>query len=610
MSETCIVCLGDLGESDTTLGGAPTPAVKLEDGLETESKSPVRVPEEDDERIAHLLPCGHDLHNGCLKPWVERANSCPICRQCFNKVELSLLVGGPVISSYTVDDRTQVADIDPSMYIDELDDDPEFPPCPICDDDGNEEMLLSCDGCGVDYHTYCVELDEIPRGHWFCETCAAQRAVESVNPSHSSRRSHRLSDRRTRAQQRRERTRAQASHSGWARVWQSVWDRLNLDLDFPFDDEPSRSQMHRAARELSEQRDIRQWERRLQIAERQGGTNRFRETAAALLDVNEIRQLREARERRLSPEPESQEELRAWNALEKAKEIQLDPNSTKKKRKSPTASPSDAGPAIEPERPLKRPRTRRIPDHTDQSSDSPAESSTSTHKAHAGSTTRSEGPSFLQSLLKEVESSTAPEESVGQGRPTISSVAGHSSPLQSSPGASPTASNHASPRALSTTPPPSISPRSASPLFLTSKVEPVFPPPEFSPARSPPDSHRTIPEWRRNQSNELHHPRPRYQHSLRSSSPRSDEHSPARANMSLEAKEGVQKMVSSALKPHWHRSEISKNQFTEINRNVSRMLYEKVGGEQNLKDDDAKETWEKLASEEVAKAVQSIREGS
>ncbi|KAL8732039.1 MAG: hypothetical protein Q9166_002991 [cf. Caloplaca sp. 2 TL-2023] len=515
---------------------------------------------------------------------------------------------GPVTARYTVDDRTQVADIDPSMYIDELDDDPEFPPCPICDEDDNEELLLSCDGCGTDYHTYCVDLDNIPRGHWFCETCAMQRAIESVNTVRNTRRSHRPADRRTRAQQRRERTRAQASNSGWARVWQSVWDRLNLDLDFPFDDEPSASHGRREAHDPCEHRDIRQWERRLQIADRQGGANRFRETASALLDINEIRHFRAAPQRPASPEPESQEELRAWNALEKAKVIQLDSNPSTRKRKSPTASPSDATPVPEPDRPLKRPRTRRNPDVTDPSSDSAAESSGSGRRPNPVAAVRPEGPSFLQSLLKEVETSTATDDSKSHKRSSILPSAGHSSPPYSSPAASPPTSNDASPRALSTTPPPSLSPRSGSPIPLTSKVEPIFPAPEFSPTRSPPDNNRTIPEWQQNTSDELHHPRPRSRYPWDSSPPRSDEKSPPRTNMSLSAKECVAKMVSSALKPHYHKSEISKDQYTDINRSVSRMLYEKVGGEENLRYG-AKDTWERMATEEVAKAVRSLKAG-
>ncbi|KAL8783952.1 MAG: hypothetical protein Q9213_004282 [Squamulea squamosa] len=607
MSETCIVCLGDLGENGNDLDRALSPAVKLE-AVDADNKSLIPAPDQDDERIAHLLPCGHDLHNGCLKPWVERANSCPICRQSFNKVELSLLLGGPVASSYTVDNRTQVADIDPSMYIDELDDDPDFPPCPICDDDDNEELLLSCDGCGTDHHTYCVGLDEIPRGHWFCDTCVTQRAIESVTTNRSARRSHRLADRRTRAQQRRERTRVQASHSGWARVWQSVWDRLNIDLDFPFDDDTPVSRGRNGARDASEHRDVRQWERRLQIADRQGGANRFRETASALLDINEIRRVRAALERPASPKPESQEELRAWNALEKAKVIQMDSNANARKRKSPTASPSDGTPMPEPERPLKRPRTRRNPDVSDPPSDSAAESSGSVHRPTPVAPTRSEGPSFLQSLLKEVECSTPPEDSTGQYRSSNVPLTGHSSPAYSPLLVSPPASNHASPRALSATPPPSLSPRSGSPLSLTSKIEPIFPAPEFSPARSPPDNHRSVSEWQQN-NHEIRHPRPRSRYPWGSSPPRSDEKSPPRVNISLTAKESVAKMVSSALKPHYHRSEISKDQYTDINRNVSRMLYEKVGVEENLTDS-TKEDWEKVASEEVAKAVQSLRSGS
>lgn len=514
---------------------------------------------------------------------------------------------GPIFSSYTVDDRTQVADIDPSMYIDELDEDPEFPPCPICGDDDDEELLLSCDGCGIDYHTFCVDLDAIPRGHWFCDPCITQRAMENVSNSRSSRRSHRLADRRTRAQQRRERTRVQASHSGWARVWQSVWDRLNIDLDFPFDDESSGLLSHSGARDTFEHRDVRQWERRLQIADRQGGANRFRETASALLDINEIRRVRAALERPASPEPESQEELRAWNALEKAKVIQLDANANARKRKSPSASPSEAAHVPEPERPLKRPRTRRNLDNGDPPPESIPESSNSVRKPTHIAPARPEGPSFLQSLLKEVECSTPPDDSIGQHRSSHVAHAGRSSPSYSSPLASPPVSNQASPRALSATPPPSLSPRSGSPLSLTSKVEPIFPAPEFSPARSPPDNHRSISEWQHN-SCEIRHPRPRSRYPWGSSPPRSDENSPPRVNMSLTAKEGVAKMVSSALKPHYHRSEISKDQYTDINRSVSRMLYEKVGVEENL-NDGARESWKKMASEEVAKAVECLKSG-
>ena len=72
--------------------------------------------------------------------------------------------------------------------------------------------------------------------------------------------------------------------------------------------------------------------------------------------------------------------------------------------------------------------------------------------------------------------------------------------------------------------------------------------------------------------------------------------------MSLSAKLDVQKMVSAALKPHYKSNAVSKDQYTDINRNISRMLYDKVGDTGNI-NGDAKETWERLACDEVPKAV-------
>ena len=96
MSKTCIVCLEDLGED---VNPSP-PTVPLNTDNDTEASDESRISNtssnsvqksteiQEIKLIAHLLPCGHNLHDECLKPWVERANSCPICRQSFNMVEL------------------------------------------------------------------------------------------------------------------------------------------------------------------------------------------------------------------------------------------------------------------------------------------------------------------------------------------------------------------------------------------------------------------------------------------------------------------------------------------------------------------------------------------
>jgi hypothetical protein len=103
MSGTCIVCLGDLGESFSEVPALSSALAKspTENGLDKQASIEAHATITSDNAaddspalIAHLQPCGHNLHNDCLTPWVERANSCPICRQSFYSVELSDKVGG------------------------------------------------------------------------------------------------------------------------------------------------------------------------------------------------------------------------------------------------------------------------------------------------------------------------------------------------------------------------------------------------------------------------------------------------------------------------------------------------------------------------------------
>ncbi|PWY70691.1 PHD and RING finger domain protein [Aspergillus eucalypticola CBS 122712] len=614
MSDTCIVCLGDLGESASDpLAVAAEAAPRLDLGAEGKSADTSLNNHdgvdgtEDSGQIAQLLPCGHILHNNCLKPWVERANSCPICRRSFNMVELSDHPGGPVTSSYAVQDRVQQAEVDPSMIIEYIDDDfADFQPCPICGDADNEELLLLCDGCDVPSHTYCVGLDSVPTGPWYCARCVTQRRLgRSPETADWSSQTQDRRGRRTRAQRRRLQSRNQLNSLHWARVWQSVWDHLNIDLDFPFDDDMAAERARQEQRrEEAHQRDFRAWQRRFEVAEQQGGGNRFRDTAA-LLDIEAPRPSRPRVPREPTPEPESLEEMRAWNAFERAREIENDPSAARK-RKEPTLSPSPE--PTEPERKLKRPRTRRAEDLAARAVQNGESSRAASAQASARINAESSSePSFLQSLLKEVEESSNPNGVTPHGASGQSSIAptDHTTPGPSSPSISPAPSNHSSPRLSSVTPPPTLRSRPMSPLQLGSPADPSSPPfsPDVSPvgsARSAQDDHSSQVPTRR--------PNRRIPRSAtRSAAIRSDDSSPSRPGLSLKVKSDIQKLVGSSLKPYYRSKTITKEQYTEINRNISRKLYERAGDVETL-GIGAKATLATVAKEEVEKAVDALKQ--
>jgi CRISPR/Cas system CSM-associated protein Csm2 small subunit len=73
--------------------------------------------------------------------------------------------------------------------------------------------------------------------------------------------------------------------------------------------------------------------------------------------------------------------------------------------------------------------------------------------------------------------------------------------------------------------------------------------------------------------------------------------------MSAGAKEGINKIVKSVLAPHWKSQRITKEQYADINREVSRKLYEIVA-DRDVSEE--KDRWEKIATSEVATAVEAL----
>lgn len=543
---------------------------------------------------------------------------------------------GILLSEYTVEDKKQVAEFDQNAWVAENLEEEESNPCPICGASDNEDVLLLCDACDAPYHTYCVGLDRVPNGHWFCMECASDgaysRAAEPMHPEnliappYSGR-----SCPRTWANVRRARRRTRNDHwyGAWSVISMRVHDAAGLDLDFSEeeDDEMSRYRMHQR-RTADERREFRRWQQRLNIAGRQGARDVFRNATSRLLTADESPSAS-------SPSPPvDPEETRAWGALEKAKELDTSsPQNRKRKARSTTPSAGEASSEApkEPERKLKRPRTRRVPDRSGPSNAGSSSTQASravarpdTPSARLLAETGNEEPSFLSSLLKEVEMATPSDDDTA--RSIVSSmftapqrVASPSGDF-SSPAASPSplASSYHTPRASSITPPPHITKRSGSPLPLTSRVEPVFPPADYSPNRSPPEAPPPNNKHDQPHINEsststgepsvtLRQPRPRRQSPLTFRHPRSQDTSPARATMSIEEKEGISRIVKSALSRPWRSAEITKEQYACINRDVSRKLYEMVAGNENEAD---RGTWEKIAMQEVAKAVQGLATSS
>ena len=539
-------------------------------------------------------------------------------------------------STYEVSDKKQVADFDAAAWLEENPEEVEIEEledhsCHVCENEDTQDIVIVCDGCEACYHPICVGLEVLPAGDWYCQECLntstetrtplLPRWASGVPPSAgASRRPQRrvwqigmaaISNGPELSPSERHRN----TWHAWANVSNRIHAASGLELDF-LDDDPSMANFRRLERRASEERrDLLQWAERLNSATRRmrgAGAASSRPNAAvqalsaprasrgtgsrsniASHQISTSGMTREAtvthRSRRTTPSrepstPASPEQAMAWDDLDRAQNF-LEP-STSGSRKRRAESPAEQAERQEPERKLKRPRTRAILDNAGSSS-----SSSSNQTPYRPTVQTSDEPSFLASLLREVESATGEDRFHWSPSVSVQETATSPSNYHLSPATSPSpvSSTYHTPRASSLTPPPQSTRRVPSAQSISSSSRSRSPPPRRNDTSTP--------------NLEIRHPRPR--RALSISRPRSQETSPIRAAMPIEAKESINRIVKSALGPHWRTSRLTKDQYADINRDVSRKMYEIVADEwANVERDRC--AWERVAENEVEAAVRGL----
>ncbi|KAM0263504.1 hypothetical protein ACHAQJ_001122 [Trichoderma viride] len=643
--DQCIICLDPLPR--------PSSSTQSNEAAVDTATVPIAEAAEGDSNylniVAALDGCDHIIHDACIRSWAQKTNTCPICRKPFHSVRVYNGLDGIAVTTYEVEDKKQVAEFDVQQWLGENPDEEEEEsnPCPICNSAEREDILLLCDSCDTAYHTHCIGIDYIPEGAWYCMECAhlfqstdeqpeagaaSETSPRPQNVRRPAPRPNRGFHVRTRARLRR--ARRQARNLEWQGAWGQFSGRFyeisELDLD-NHDDEDEDLERFRRFQQL-DRRELQRWQQRINIAQRLGAQESFASNIPPQISE---------RLQPLPPPVETREERQAWGALDRAREAEgvSSPNTRKRKARSVTASPIEQ-PTQEPERKLKRPRTRRLPTHGESSAATalPPAAGPSTGRQPNGTSLRSsnagqndaEPTLVVSSLLKELEPNAHSEDEA-------SGTASGWRPYHeaSSPALSPSPSAYSSPRALSLTPPPlpNLNGRPSSPtLSLSTHIEPVYPPANYSPTNSPTsysptrfsssdhsdsESRPAKPEPRNEGRSEnrlesrpleLRQPRPRRVHQMspESSPTRGDENS-MRHTMTTEEKKNVNDIVRNALRPHWRAQKLTVEQYATINRDISRKLYDEVKDASSLDDESRRQIWEKRVTQEVARAISELQ---
>ena len=122
--------------------------------------------------LANPDGCNHDFCKTCLFEWSQRSSKCPMCKTLYNNIyyydngikkqisvtEIKNKYRKHLNESENNEESEDEANIDEGCYI-----------CGKNTDPGN---LLVCDRCKEKCcHYYCINLNKIPEGKWYCSYC-------------------------------------------------------------------------------------------------------------------------------------------------------------------------------------------------------------------------------------------------------------------------------------------------------------------------------------------------------------------------------------------------------------------------------------------------------
>lgn len=137
--------------------------------------------------LANPDGCNHDFCKSCLFEWTQRSNKCPLCKNLYNNIFIYDNGIKKQISIYEIRNKIKKLILNDSenneVSNDESSDESNIEEgCYICGKNTDQTNLLVCERCGGNCcHYYCINLDKIPEGKWFCSYCMDEIKEKRAN---------------------------------------------------------------------------------------------------------------------------------------------------------------------------------------------------------------------------------------------------------------------------------------------------------------------------------------------------------------------------------------------------------------------------------------------